>query len=384
MGTTTFTVKNHRLFVNFSRSVIASLFLLLLTACGGGGGDGGGEPPAQPQNVQVLVGNTQVTLSWDNVSTATAYDVCSATETITQPENCSVHQNGTSAIDQTSPAIISGLSNGTEYFFVVIPKNAEGDGTASAVVSTTVGPAVPTPTGKLNDTGINLCGDYASGSSGIHNNDLTCNLTFDSDGDPIPVGQDALSGPDANPATNNDNDGHKGFSYRKLDSNGFALSDQSAITFSCIKDNVTGLIWEVKQTAAGLHNKDDVYTWLNTDAATNGGDSGTANTNASCEGNANNVCNTQAYVARVNIASLCGATNWRLPTRKELGSLVSYDRATPAIDTVYFPNTNSGSYWSSSPFASFADRAWLTDFRNGTQPRLGKNSSKNVRLVRSE
>jgi len=80
---------------NFSRIVITNLFLFILTACGGGGG---GSTPEQPQNVQALVGNAQVTISWDNVSTATAYDICSASETITQPENCSVHQNGALAV----------------------------------------------------------------------------------------------------------------------------------------------------------------------------------------------------------------------------------------------------------------------------------------------
>ncbi len=216
--------------------------------------------PGQPQNVAAIAGDTQVTLNWDDVSTATGYDICSATETITQPANCSAHQNGALAVEQTSPAIISALNNNTEYFFVVIPKNANGDGTASAVVSaTSVGVVVPTATGKLNDTGISLCGDYAFNSSGAHNNDLDCSNAADNEGDPIPPGQDALFGRDAEPANNNDSDDNKGFSFSKLDSNGFALIDQSATTFSCVKDNVTGLTWEVKQTAPGLHNKDDVY-----------------------------------------------------------------------------------------------------------------------------
>ena len=372
----------------YATGIFIALSALLLTACGGGGGGGQNNPvPGQPQNVAAIAGDTQVTLNWDDVSTATGYDICSATETITQPANCSVHQNGALAVDQTSPAIINALNNNTEYFFVVIPKNANGDGAASAVVSATpVGVVVPTATGKLNDTGISLCGDYAFGSSENSNNDRDCSNAADNEGDSIPPGQDALFGRDANPASNDDSDGNKGFSFTKLDSNGFALIDQNATTFSCVKDNVTGLIWEVKQTAFGLHNKDDVYTWYNTNAATNGGEDGTVNTGASCElnaSNASNTCNTQAYVARVNIAGLCGANDWYLPSRKELRSLVNYDGASPVIDIRYFPNTSASFYWSSSPYAPNANGAWVVDFYDGNDDAFAKGGNGRVRLVRS-
>ena len=267
---------------------------------------------------------------------------------------------------------------------MVIPKNANGDGDASAVVSVTVSPVLSTPTGKLNDTGITLCGDYAFGNTGNHQNDLDCNLAVDADNDPIPPGQDALSGRDANPATNENSDGHKGFSFTKLDSDGFALTDQSNTTFSCVKDNVTGLIWEAKQTATGLHNRDDVYTWFNTDVANNGQGIGTESANSSCEGKAKNFCNTQAYAARVNIASLCAATNWRLPSRKELHSLISYDRINPAIDTTYFTNTANDRYWSSSPAGGGGNAgAWYVTFANGDASVFSKGSKLLVRLVRS-
>ena len=84
-------------------------FVAALFACGGGGGDGdkAEDLPPQPQNVSAAAGNNQVTLSWGKVNTATAYDICSASETITQPANCTVHKNGALAVDQTSPAVVA-------------------------------------------------------------------------------------------------------------------------------------------------------------------------------------------------------------------------------------------------------------------------------------
>ncbi len=88
-----------------------------------------------PGNVLAVAGDTQVELSWDLVPGAIAYDVCYASETITAPDNCSVHQDGVLLIDENSPVIIAGLNNGTQYFFVVIPKDTNGNGVASVVVN---------------------------------------------------------------------------------------------------------------------------------------------------------------------------------------------------------------------------------------------------------
>jgi len=39
---------------------------------------------------------------------------------------------------------------------------------------------------------------------------------------------------------------------------------------------------------------------------------------------------------------------WRLPTVKELQTLIDETAAMPAVDAVSFPNTSSEYYWSSS------------------------------------
>jgi hypothetical protein len=88
--------------------------------------------------------------------------------------------------------------------------------------------------------------------------------------------------------------------FTKLDAAGKALSADSA-SWSCVKDNVTGLLWEAKTDDGGLQDKDWKYFV------------GENNTSGNC-GESLESCNTVNYVAAVNAKSLCGKTNWRLPT----------------------------------------------------------------------
>ncbi len=221
-----------------------------------------------------------------------------------------------------------------------------------------VSPALP-----LNDTGIIRCGS-ADGSS----NDLNCPQA----GAP---GQDAEFGRDV--THNDDSDGKAGFSFSKLDASGNELS-VSASAWSCVKDNVTGLIWEVKTDDGGLQDKDHSYTWYSTDNAINGGIPGTRN-GGQCGGSD---CDTQSYVQAINAMNLCGANDWRLPTREELRSIVDYGTVSPAIDTAYFPNTRESSFWSASVFAKNSGFAWVVSFNDGKDFIGLKYTDYAVRLVR--
>jgi len=218
--------------------------------------------------------------------------------------------------------------------------------------------------GAINDTGIITCANVTT-------NGLTCpQADF--------PGQDAQYGRDT---THNDNsDGHAGFSYTKLDANGNSLAD-SATTWSCVKDNVTGLIWEVKtdNEPPDLRDKDWTYTWYNTNISTNGGSAGTANGGA-CYDTSN--CDTEKYVQQVNTQGLCGANDWRLPLKKELVTLLVLDRTNAAIDSNYFPNTNSSAYWSASSSAKDLNDAWFVYFYHGGSSFNYKTYDWYVRLVR--
>ena len=222
---------------------------------------------------------------------------------------------------------------------------------------------VPVGTGRLNDTGITTC-------SNATQNGLTCPVT----GFP---GQDAEYGRDQ--THNDDSDGHAGFSFTKLDADGNPLP-ASAAAWSCVRDNVTGLIWEVKTDDSGLRDKDWTYSWYNPDAATNGGSPGTPDGGNNCFNTAR--CDTQSYVADVNAQGLCGAHDWRLPDPRELLSIVSNDRVNPSIDTTYFPNTVASWFWSASPYASPPYYAWHVDFYYGYVYYGFKSVAEYVRLVR--
>jgi len=63
--------------------------------------------------------------------------------------------------------------------------------------------------------------------------------------------------------------------------------------------------------------------------------------------------------------SLAGFSDWRLPNVKELKSLVSATTANPAINTAYFPKTQSYYYWTSTSDANGPATAWYVGFDYG-------------------
>jgi len=144
-------------------------------------------------------------------------------------------------------------------------------------------------------------------------------------------------------------------SYTKLDGNGNDLSDD-ATSWVMVRDNVTGLIWEVKTDDGSIHDKDNRYIWYDSSPETNGGDPGTPGDGT----------DTEDFIDALNFEGFGGFSDWRLPTIKELSSIVNSGTYNPAINTDYFPphivEGMPAYYWSSTTFVYEIGLAWILDF----------------------
>jgi Protein of unknown function (DUF1566) len=86
------------------------------------------------------------------------------------------------------------------------------------------------------------------------------------------------------------------------------------------------------------------------------------------------------------VGASLGGTGWRLPTIKELQTIVDDSRLNPAIDPTTFPATPAAplvEFWSSSPLAGSTSSAWFIGFYYGSPSNYGTVSDMhNVRCVR--
>jgi len=229
-------------------------------------------------------------------------------------------------------------------------------------------------TRPLNDTGITFCGGATSG------NNSPCLGTE-------PAGQDKNYGRDAAAlagtlSKTGGSTGTNGFDFTKIANNGSPLGPSASLgigltDWACTKDNVTGLVWEVK-TTSGLRSQAHSYSWYMTGSPD--GNNGTANGGTCATAGR---CDTEKFVADVNTTGLCGFnTGWRMPTVKELEGIADFGRYIPAIDPTYFPNTPSSGVWSGSPYAGYASYAWYVYFYGGNADGYDRSSTYAVRLVR--
>jgi len=121
-----------------------------------------------------------------------------------------------------------------------------------------------------------------------------------------------------------------------------------------ITDNLSGLMWEKLSDDGTIHDKDNTYTWL------------TAVT---------------SKVATLNGGGgFAGHTDWRVPNRFELETLVNlgavipstysaFNTACPASCTVLTCScTQSSNYWSSSTYQGTPTIAWNVYFTVGARP----------------
>jgi len=123
-----------------------------------------------------------------------------------------------------------------------------------------------------------------------------------------------------------------------------------------VTDNNTGLIWQKE-------DDENLYNWYQA--------SGTYH--ATYNSSSQNVCGS---------LNLGGHLDWRLPTKKELMSIVDYGLPYRTINTTYFPNAHASYYWSSTNYASQSIYAWDVFFDYGSVSFWYKSNSMYVRCVR--
>jgi len=109
-------------------------YYIVVTVNEGGEGIPSGEVsattrPSTPQNVVASPGEGEVTISWDNVSGATSYNIYWSQSTGVTPAN------GTLISNTVSPHIHTGLTFGTTFYYIVVAVNEAGEGIPSGEVS---------------------------------------------------------------------------------------------------------------------------------------------------------------------------------------------------------------------------------------------------------
>jgi hypothetical protein len=369
------------------RCLISMLAAFAVTACGSGGGGDEGDP-GQPGTLQLGAATQSVSESGGTITVtvtrtggsagavsatvATSNGVATAGQDFTAVTTTVSFAAGDAAAKSVAiPITNDALEEPAEAFTVTLAAPTGGATLGTPVSATiTIQPNDgPPPTGnELNDTGVTGC------SNGV-NNGLACNDAA-AGTDQFPR-QDGDLGRDA--TANDASDGAAGFSFVKLDATGAPLADQTAAfgttAWVCVRDNVTGLTWEVKPDDNGLRDRDWTFSWFDR-TGSDSGERGMPNGGA-CADTTN--CDTQKYIAAVNATGICNRNDWRLPSRSELSSLVHYGgAAAPFIDTGFFPDISGAAYWSAS---SAGPVAWSVDSADGSVRVIAKFSAQPVRLV---
>ena len=156
-------------------------------------------------------------------------------------------------------------------------------------------------------------------------------------------------------------------------------SDYVKKPWACVRDNQSGLTWEVKTPEAGLQNINNTYSWYDPDQNTNGGYAG-KDKGGVCAGSN---CDTDSYIKAVNAIKLCGLNDWYLPSRFELNTIVdtSIPLPGPTLPKVYFPESQAGKYWTDTTFKTRRAGAWVWRFDQGSDYVAEKSEALNVRLT---
>ncbi len=134
-------------------------------------------------------------------------------------------------------------------------------------------------------------------------------------------------------------------SYTKLDANGNEGTNPDG-SWTMVRDNITGLIWEVKTDDGTIHDRDDKYSWQNAH---------------------------DIFITQLNNDNFGGFNDWRLPSVKELRWIVK---------GVHFPSINSSNHWATTVCVHDTNLAWVVHFGLGEAAFSALSNTYHVRAVR--
>ncbi|QFU76239.1 DUF1566 domain-containing protein [Halioglobus maricola] len=222
----------------------------------------------------------------------------------------------------------------------------------------------------LNDTGI----DFGSNSN---TNGSDCSLSLMASDGVTPLAQDCAQGRDAEASS--DNDGINGFDFTRLNANGSKYTGSGEFEtdpWACVRDNRTGLLWEVKTRDGSIHDADNTYRWGGLTALDRG----------SVDRTGDYYDDWNELVIGTNAKELCGYSDWRVPTNAQMMSIIHFGLESRPfkVDTDYFPNAIGDFYWTSAPYRGSHGEfyAWAFQLVFGNNKNLQRYQASAVRLVR--
>lgn len=326
-----------------------------------------------PQSLKVVTDNQFAKVSWDNVTQAQNYKVYVTEQQFTNMSDLpETHQQ----IIVADTFVLLPIDKSYNNFYVRVA--AVVDGTeffSEEQIQISVNFKA---LGHLNDTAITICLSRQMISTDCNSN--------------IGQVQDAATGRDALAASGSllkIGQGTAGFDFTKITRTGRDLFIQNrawqpsgnqieGTQWSCVRDNVTGLIWEIKQS--GVQSAQHSFSWYSEAPSENDGFSGDYGQNT-C---GLSQCNTTAYIDYMNSINFCGSRNWRLPTRFELNHILVNQSAEPKMDLVLFPDVKTNtSYWTVNTYYPNSNFAWAVSMNSGMTFWQPKSSHLSVRLVHS-
>jgi hypothetical protein len=147
-----------------------------------------------------------------------------------------------------------------------------------------------------------------------------------------------------------------------------------------ITDNKTGVMWEKKDQSGGIHDWGNSYTWSGASYGSTNIMDGTITT---------------TFLAALNAGGgFAGHTDWRIPNRFELESILNLQNVNPAVGTAFNTScaasctvltcscTQSNYYWSSTTYQNVPGYAWYVYYYDGYVNGTNKHNYYYVRAVR--